>query len=129
MTNGTRFSRLFFSTVLYLSERRYRSEKLWSPPTGSLNLWSREDWCLLPRVFRVGLKRQGRPKFRWSLFFAFSLDRCDRLDLQPDLWRHELLDHEQRVRGQGLASKELRVEFAAQAMEDRQIILATQQRP
>jgi hypothetical protein len=50
-----------------------------------------------------------------------------RLDLQPDSWRHELLDHEQRVRRQGLAFEELRVEFAAQAMEDWQIILATQQ--
>ena len=66
---------------------------------------------------------------KYSLFFAFSLDRCDRLNLQPDRWRHELLDHEQRVRWQRLAFKELRVEFAAQAMEDRQIVLATQQGP
>src|SRR5215510_536331 len=62
-----------------------------------------------------------------SLFFCCSLDRCDRLDLQPDLWQYELLDHEQRVRRQGLTFKELRVEFAAQAMEDRQIVLVAQQ--
>src|SRR5262249_25814605 len=58
-----------------------------------------------------------------------SLDRCDCLDLQPDLWRHELLDHEQRVGRQGFAFEKLRVEFAAQTIEDRQIVLATQQRP
>src|SRR4029453_9417836 len=62
-------------------------------------------------------------------FGACSLDRCDCLDLQPDLWQHELLDHEQRVRRQGLTFKELRVEFAAQEMENRAIFLATQQGP
>jgi hypothetical protein len=60
---------------------------------------------------------------------AFTLNRCDRLDLQPDLWQYELLDHKQRVWRQGLASEKLRVEFTSQTMEIPQIVLATQQGP